>query len=127
MDPLYAVERTLGRYADFSGRASRAEFWWWTLALVVGFFGLATLDGFFLIGLMGGQPPVDPGFPVTLPAALALITPHLAVSVRRLHDAGLSGWFLLTFFVPAVGALALIVLLALPGDPRENEWGQPPA
>lgn len=114
---LIAVRRFLQNYATFRGRASRAEFWW--PILVVGLFPTAVQ---VLTGVTTGDwRPLDGTFVTTLPEAIVvafgLVTmlPVLAVTWRRLHDTGRSGaWFFL-IFVPVLGILWLVVLLALPG------------
>jgi len=58
--------------------------------------------------------------------ALGTLLPSLAVAVRRLHDAGKSGWFLLIALIPLIGGIWLIVLLAKDGEPGTNKWGPNP-
>ena len=102
------------RYAQFTGRAGRAEYWWFFLAnLIVSVVlnVLARASGLFsILGLV---------------YSLALLVPGLAVAVRRLHDTGKSGWWLLIALVPIVGVIVLIIFLASEGDPGENEYGPP--
>ncbi len=120
--PLIAVRRFFHNYANFRGRASRAEFWW--PILVVALFPTAVQ---VLTGLITGDwRPIDGAFANTLPeaivAAFGLVTllPLLAVTWRRLHDTGRSGaWFFLVF-LPLVGIVWLIVLFALPGRRGER-------
>lgn len=97
----------LKKYAQFSGRAPRAEFWWFTLFVVLAYFAV----WFLLIGTIGGMAAADaePGLGMfgALGAGmifvflfwLALIIPTLAVQVRRLHDTNRSGWWLLGFYL----------------------------
>jgi len=102
------------RYAQFTGRAGRAEYWWFFLAnLIVSvlFNALGRATALFaLIGLL---------------YSLALLIPGIAVAIRRLHDTGRSGWWLLISLVPIVGIIVLIVFLATEGDPGANEYGPP--
>lgn len=119
------------QYANFSGRATRREFWWFVLihsAVVAGLF----LFYSFVSGLVGAD-----GFashPVTYTVAMlisayltASLPPALAITVRRLHDAGRRGWWILLLLVPVLGALALIVLLAMDSQRwRPNRWGPQP-
>ncbi len=117
MSPQQAVETVLRKYADFSGRAGRAEYWWWWAALLVTFIALGAISAFL------GQV----GYAVAAIVALAAFIPNLAVTVRRLHDTGRSGWWVLVALVPAIGAIILLVLLALPSEHEPNRWGAAPA
>ncbi|WP_027055198.1 DUF805 domain-containing protein [Mesorhizobium erdmanii] len=117
-------------YFNFSGRARRKEFWafWlgYTLAMValLGFGILVNLaiNGF---GINAGRSSI--GFVPALIFALAATLPWIALVVRRLHDIGLSGWFILSCFVPAIGGVALLVFGLMPSQVGENPWGQVPA
>jgi uncharacterized membrane protein YhaH (DUF805 family) len=102
----------LERYAQFEGRAGRAEYWWYFLAQFLLLLVLAILAGaadvfYVLYALVG----------------LALFIPSLAVAIRRLHDTSRSGWWVLIGFVPFVGWIILIVLLAAQPTPGPNEYG----
>jgi len=116
MSLAQAVETVLRRYADFSGRAGRAEYWWWWAALVATFIAIGILTSF--VGAAG--------YVVAALFTLATFIPNLAVTVRRLHDTGRSGWWVLVVLVPAIGALILLVLLLLDGEHGSNRWGTPP-
>ena len=96
------------RYADFSGRSRRSEYWWATLAI--------SLIGYAI------------GFAVPMLAGLwtlAILVPSLAMCVRRLHDIGKSGWWYLMIFVPLVGGILLIVWFCQDSGP-DNQWGRNP-
>jgi uncharacterized membrane protein YhaH (DUF805 family) len=110
-----AVRRVLSKYVDFSGRAPRSEYWWWTLAVFLAALPLSVL------GEAAG-PFFD--FLVVL-LWLGTLLPSLAVGVRRLHDTDRSGWWLLIAFVPFVGGIVLIVLLCLDGTRLPNAYGPP--
>ncbi len=110
----------LKKYAQFSGRARRKEYWMFilinviisvVLGLVDNFTGMVGESG---VGLLGGV------------YALALLIPGIAVAVRRLHDTGRTGWWLLIGFVPLIGAIVLLVFLVLAGDPGRNAHGEDP-
>lgn len=116
----YFVE-ALKKYATFSGRARRKEYWFFTLGYVVLYFIAAILDG-----MMGGPTPEEASFIFTGLVALALFLPNLAVSVRRLHDTDRSGWWVLLGFIPALGALVLLVFFCLEGTQGENRFGDDP-
>jgi uncharacterized membrane protein YhaH (DUF805 family) len=109
------------RYADFSGRSARMEFWVFALYnfifCVLLYSCGSTLMGngvtaYFFLGLTGIY-------------GLAVLVPSLACAVRRLHDTGKSGWWLLIGLIPVAG-FALIVLLALDSEPGENIYGPNP-
>lgn len=125
-----AVQRFWKKYATFSGRASRSEFWWWTLVscIVTGVINIisgagttATTD--FFTGA-GGDSGVF-GLVLAFVWTAATIVPTIALTVRRLHDQNLSGWLALMVLVPFVGALALLVMMALPSNPAGQRFDQP--
>jgi len=105
----------LKKYAVFSGRASRTEYWMFFLFNIIIAFVLAIIEG--LIG--------SPGV-VGLLYGLAVLIPGIAVAVRRLHDTDRTGWWLLIGFVPLVGLIVLIVFLVLPSMEGDNQYGSTP-
>ena len=109
MDFMTAVKTCFAKYADFSGRATRPEFWWFVL--------------FEVIVLVVAQLIHDY---VYVLAALGLLLPALAVGARRLHDIGKSGWFQLLSVIPLVN-LVLIYFFVQPSQPEANNFGAPPA
>jgi uncharacterized membrane protein YhaH (DUF805 family) len=113
-----AIRHCLASYATFQGRARRSEYWYFAL------FGVLVSVATGLLDLI-----LFPGFEssvISLIASLALLLPTLAVSVRRLHDTGRSGWWLLVGLVPLVGALVLLIWACQRSD-AENRFGPPPA
>jgi uncharacterized membrane protein YhaH (DUF805 family) len=110
----------LRQYTVFTGRARRTEYWMFTLVSVIIAIVLAVLDN--LLGLA-----VIPGTGVLgLIYSLAVLLPSLGVSIRRLHDTGRTGWWLLIGLIPLVGAIVLIVFLATPGAVGSNSYGPDP-
>lgn len=103
------------KYADFNGRASRSEFWWYFLFAIIASGVLQLVDNAVL-----GLPLLASIF------ALATLIPGLAVSVRRLHDKDRSGWWILIALVPLVGAILLIYWYATEGTAGDNRFGPPP-
>jgi uncharacterized membrane protein YhaH (DUF805 family)/cold shock CspA family protein len=121
-------------YANFSGRARRKEYWGFGLFYILGII-LLTIAGVAIDAAAGnfdygGEAPVATIVIVSL-ALLASLIPGIALSVRRFHDLGLSGWFYLLMFVVGfvlTGSLFImaIVLGLIPSQKRENQWGPVP-
>lgn len=109
-----AISDGLSKYVTFTGRSSRAAYWWFYL------FGLIVLIAALIIDYAIGTYPI-----IYLLTTLALLLPNLAVLVRRLHDVGRSGWWLLIALVPLVGAIVLLVF-TLQGSEPPNQWGNGP-
>jgi len=101
-----AISTCFSKYADFSGRAPRAEYWWWAL-----FTLLAMVAAVF----------VDPVVYVVV--ILALLLPGFAVSIRRLHDSDRSGWWFLLTFVPLIGGIIMLIFYLQPSSPGDNSYG----
>jgi uncharacterized membrane protein YhaH (DUF805 family) len=125
---MHWMMKPFRHYASFSGRAPRIEYWSFVLlmVLVFSFVWLAT----FGLGLFGfdsfwarHQTPLIIIFLLFGAFNLLAILPGLAVTVRRLHDTGRSGWTLLWALVPVAGAVVLICLYASPGTRGENRFG----
>jgi uncharacterized membrane protein YhaH (DUF805 family) len=116
MTPQYAIRSVLSQFVGFSGRASRSEYWiWWGFTVVV-FFAIGAVALLF----------DSTGYVVTSLVALVFVLPNLAVTVRRLHDVGRSGFWLLLVFIPFIGALILLAFLLLDSQSEPNKWGSPP-
>jgi len=110
----------LRKYAVFSGRARRREFWMFALINFVISIGLGIID--MIIGTdFGTGSGVLSGI-----YALAVLIPSLAVGVRRLHDTGRTGWWLLIGLIPLVGVIILIVFYAQDGQRADNQYGPDP-
>lgn len=111
-----SVRICLRKYADFSGRATRAEFWWWLLAIFLAGIAVTALD-MTINSLLSGVSeyafsPLSPLF------VLAVLLPHLAATTRRLHDVGKSGWWQLVWLLIFGGAwtIFLVVVAASLGN-----------
>ena len=114
------------KYFRFSGRATRAEYWWFYLFTFLAAMGAATLMivGAVLEELQMGNEIVNLSLIFFgLIVCLSLVIPSIAVTVRRLHDTGRSGWWYLVSFIPYVGDIILIVFCCLRSEEGENEWG----
>ncbi|ABD56824.1 DUF805 domain-containing protein [Jannaschia sp. CCS1] len=124
MDFMTAVKHVLNNYANFSGRARRSEYWWWTLATII--FQVAAQVVVGAVAATGsGLLTAIIGIPVLL-AYLAIIIPSIAVAIRRMHDVGRSGWWLLIGFVPVVGFFVLLYWFVQRGTVGSNAWGADP-
>ena len=113
--------KALRNYVGFSGRARRREYWFFTLSSLLMTIALSILD--LIIFNLSSETVLGM---FTWAYALAVIIPTLAVTFRRLHDTGKSGWWLLINFVPMIGILIFIVFLLLDSQPGENRWGPSP-
>ena len=113
--------KVLKQYADFNGRARRKEYWMFTLFSIIFYIVAMILDNIVGTAIDG----VGYGLFYIL-YALAILIPSLAVSVRRLHDVGKSGWMILISLIPLIGAIWLLVLMVTDSNPGENEYGPNP-
>ena len=110
----------LKNYAKFTGRARRREYWMFILFnFVIGFF-LGIIDG--LLGTFNAEAQV--GLLGTLYSLFVLI-PSIALGVRRLHDIGRTGWWLLISFIPFIGAIVLLVFFVLDSREEGSKYGPP--
>ena len=117
----YFIQTITKRYADFSGRARRSEYWYFSLFSIL----------FFTVVMILTTQLIYAGAAIfanilLLIEVLIFAIPRLAVSVRRLHDIGKSGWFLLFGFIPLVGFILLLVFYLTDSEPRTNKWGPNP-
>ena len=101
---IESVKTCFTKYADFSGRAGRPEFWWWFLFTILGTVACAALSD-----------------KLAAVFQVAILLPTLAVGTRRLHDTNRSGWRQLISLIPLVGWILVIVWLAQEGKPEEVE------
>jgi uncharacterized membrane protein YhaH (DUF805 family) len=105
-----AVKTCFTKYAEFSGRAARPEFWWFALFQFVVLTVLSMVST-ALYGIV----------------ALGFLLPGLAVGSRRLHDINKSAWLMLLWLIPVIGWILLIYWAAQPGDAGANSYGEPPS
>lgn len=113
------------RYFEFSGRSSRREYWWYSLGLVVALIGGFWID-YEVLGYWRPQPGKVFG-PLFLFAVFIHIVPNFTVMVRRLHDAGKSGWWYFIALVPIIGSFWLIYLTMIKGpDENSGQYGDDP-
>jgi uncharacterized membrane protein YhaH (DUF805 family) len=108
-----SVKLTFSRYTDFEGRSTRSEYWYFVLFNVLIQIIASGIDDFVLsseIGILSGI------------VGLIMLLPGIAVSIRRLHDIGKSGWFLLLVLIPLIGALILIYFFVQPSKDEGNPY-----
>jgi len=115
MSPIDSIRTCFSKYVDFSGRATRAEFWWWILIMefgiiVLGEISVAANESWGVVYLI---------------VYIGLFLPGIAVAARRLHDIDKSGWWQLIGFVPLIGWIVLIIFYAKRGSPGTNSYGPP--
>ena len=108
MNPVECIKVCFRKYADFSGRAGRPEFWWFFLFQVIVLTATAWIPVLSSI------------------VTLLLLLPSLAVGARRLHDLDRTGWWLLLALIPFVGWIPLLIMAALPGTGGPNRYGPAP-
>ena len=109
---IAAIRHGFSNYVNFSGRTPRSLFWWWVLFVFVLLFVLGIIDSATMSSM-----DIDPtGRPLSLIASLLLLLPNLGMGVRRLHDTGRSGWWILIGLVPFVGVLVLIYFYIQPSQ-----------
>lgn len=121
--------RALSKYADFGGRASREEYWYFVLFDIL--IAIALYVPMLVISVASEESPN-----LTMLAGViailfilysfALIVPRLAAAARRLHDTGRSGWYQLISFIPVVGPIILLIFLVQAGDFERNQYGSNP-
>lgn len=109
----------LSKFADFSGRARRREYW--TFVLVNCLIAMLLL----ILGLAFGEDSPASNIMVTI-FYLIMLVPNLSVSVRRLHDIGKSGWYMFLSLIPLIGGLILLIWSLMDSEPGENQYGKNP-
>ena len=105
---VQAVRMCFAKYADFNGRAPRAEFWWWQL------FSFIVTSALCFIPFVGAA------------LSLGLVIPNLAVAWRRLHDIGKGGGWYFISFIPLVGWILMLIWYCRAGEPHPNRFGPNP-
>jgi uncharacterized membrane protein YhaH (DUF805 family) len=127
-----AVKRGFKKYATFQGCASRSEYWWWTLFTFVTYLVLGLLT--FAVGTAtsrdGGRTPGALAIPLIILLVaffLGILLPTLALTVRRLHDAGYSGLLALLLLLPYLGSLIILIFALLPSSPAGVKYDPPSA
>jgi uncharacterized membrane protein YhaH (DUF805 family) len=113
--------QVIRKYAQFSGRARRKEYWFFALFNLLISLALAIVDNFT------GTLNPETGYGLLSGIySLAVLIPSLAVTFRRLHDTGRSAWWILIVLIPLIGAIVLLVFMVLDSQQGENEYGPSP-
>ena len=121
MGMMDAVKKCFNNYANFNGRARRAEYWYFCLFNVLISAGIGVLATIFGDGALG---TLLKG--ASYLYSLAVFIPGLAVAWRRLHDIGRSGGYWFFILIPLVGPIILLVWLATAGNVGDNAYGPDP-
>lgn len=111
------IDPIKNHYADFEGRLTRKPFWMFVLISWIISFGISMIEG--ILGL--GDLAV-----LSILYSLILLVPNIAITTRRLHDTGRSGWWQLLWFIPIIGWIILIVFLAQDTTLADNQYGANP-
>ena len=118
MDFQTSIKTCFNKFAVFSGRASRSEFWFFVLFGILGGIIAVIIDVMIL-----GYPFEESG-PINLIFSVALIVPSISVTARRLHDINKSGWWQL-LWITIIGGILLIIWHATEGENKKNRFGPP--
>jgi uncharacterized membrane protein YhaH (DUF805 family) len=113
--------KVLKQYAVFGGRARRKEYWMFALFNFIFCIGAVIIDN--LLGTTAGELHYGLFYCIYI---LAVLLPGIAVTIRRLHDVGKSGWFYLIVLIPIIGPVWILVLLCKEGNAGENNYGPNP-
>ena len=139
MSFMDSVKTCFGKYATFSGRAQRSEFWYFALFLLLGAIVLSFVDSAVFgpreVVMMSAADSFETGMsfnmswqpqPITGIFMLATLLPNISATVRRLHDTGRSGWWYWIVLIPMIGIIVLLVFAASKGTDGDNDYGPDP-
>lgn len=116
----YFLDIITKKYADFSGRARRSEYWYFQL------FNILFLMGVSLLTSLLGNSMAMIGSIIIFVYALGIIIPSIAIVVRRLHDIGKSGWWYFIGIIPLIGTIIILIYLCTDSQSGRNEYGPNP-
>ncbi len=132
MGPFEAVVSVFTKPITISGRASRAEYWWFVLFCTLVSFAVIAFDVARVLNNPSLARTIDIEGDLTGAFAFAsvwwtilTVPPYISVAVRRLHDIGLSGLMVFIPFVPVIGSIVFFVLMVWPGQSVNNQYGPP--
>lgn len=110
-----AVKDGFDHYVNFEGRASRSSFWWWVLFAVIASIVANILDSAVDVAIF------------SVIVGLGLLLPGLSKAIRRLHDTGRTGWWVLIGLIPLIGFIVLLIFYLEKSEPADNQYGPVPA
>jgi len=123
----YFIDTIKNRYAKFDGRATRSEYWYFILFYFIFSIIAATLDSLVINPMLGASSTeAGQGGILQMLFALGLLIPSIALGIRRFHDIGKSGWWMLIGFIPILGLLALIYFYVQDSQSGSNLYGENP-
>ena len=127
---IQSVNRGLSRMSNFSDRASRSEYWWYILFLLLVMYAVSVLLGFGYgltasVNASNHDVRSQPGYLLGLAFDVFILMTTLAAGARRLHDTGRSGWWLL-LHLTVIGSFLLVFWWCLPGMKGANAYGPDP-
>ena len=114
MSFMDAVKSGFSNYITIQGRAPRSAYWWWALFIFLPSIVLGLADGGIFGTVLGAG------------GLLGTLLPSITVGIRRLHDTGRTGWWLLIVLVPVVGVIVLLVFFVMRGNEGANDYGPDP-
>ena len=117
MDIQTSITTCFKKFADFNGRASRSEFWWFNLFYFMVVVVAVIIDSMFLDNSTGAGP-------LEIVSQIGLALPTLAVTARRLHDVNKPGWWIFAAFT-IIGLIPLLIWELTPGSKKKNRYGNP--
>ena len=120
---MYWYIKVINQYSDFKSRSRRREYWMYTLFNIVFFLIAMILDNYIINVTIQGDLPIGI---ISVSYYFFILIPTVAVTVRRLHDIGKSGWYYFISFIPFVGGIWMILLMCMEGDMNSNKWGENP-
>jgi|688.fasta_scaffold70548_5 uncharacterized membrane protein YhaH (DUF805 family) len=123
MDFVTSIKVCFRKYAEFNGRASRSEYWWFYLFTILVYF--VSLIASSLLQIISTEIYIIGSIGV-IGVIFALFLPNLAVSIRRMHDTSKSGAWLLMGLIPCFGLFIVLILLAQPSTSGPNQYGAKP-
>ena len=118
MDLQTSIKTCFNKYADFSGRALRSEFWFFCLFTFLGGIITVIID----VIILGYS--VESYGPINLIFSVGVLLPSFAVTTRRLHDINRSGWWQL-LYITIIGIVLVVIWCATEGENKKNKYGSP--
>eukprot|EP00438_Fugacium_kawagutii_P002426 Skav210660 [mRNA] locus=C9322503:518:970:+ [translate_table: standard] len=120
LNPFAFFGKAMQLYFDGRGRATVSEYWSYQLVIFIIMFGIGFIQG---LSAGTGSGGADFFLIVLVIAFIGLIVPGITLTIRRLHDLGLTGWFVLLALIPYLGALVLLIMSLIPSQKQANQYG----